>query len=71
MLMFATNITSHNELTNVLECRGKPINPSQMHGDTATLVDVNNEKDLGRLTWAVYNGVLLLGDPPIVEGKHE
>ena len=57
-------------LLHFTEWRGKPINPDKTCGDMSTMVDVNDEKGLKRLTWAVYDGVLLPSDPPQLQGRH-
>ena len=35
------------------------------------MVDVNDKKGLKQLTWAVYDGVLLPGDPLQLQGQHD
>ena len=47
-----------------MEWRGKPINPCNTFGDASTMVDVDDEKGLEWLAWAIYDGVLLPRDPP-------
>ena len=34
------------------------------------MVDVDDEKGLEWLTWAIYDGVLLPRDPPQLQGQH-
>ena len=50
------------------EQRGKPIDPCKTSGDASTLVDVDDKKGLQWLAWAVYDGMLLPGDPPELQG---
>ena len=54
-----------------MEWRGKPINPCKTCGDASTMVDVDDEKGLKQLTWAIYDGVFLPGDPPQLQGQHD
>ena len=49
---------------------GKPIDPCKTRGTVSTLLDVHGEKGLEQLTWAVYDGVLLTGDLPELQGQH-
>ena len=35
------------------------------------MVDVNDETGLEQLAWAIYDGVLLPGDPPQLQGEHD
>ena len=35
------------------------------------MVDVDDEKGLKHLTWAIYDGALLPGDPPELQGQHD
>ena len=53
------------------EWQGKPIDPHKTMGTVSTLVDVHDEKGLERLIWAVYDGVLLPGDLPELQGQHD
>ena len=50
------------------EQRGKPIDPSSTQGDVSTMVDVHDKKRLKQLVWAVYDGMLLPGDPLPLQG---
>ena len=52
------------------EWQGKPIDPHKTMGTVSSLVDVHDEKGLERLTWAVYDGVLLPGDLLELHGQH-
>ena len=49
---------------------GKPIDPHMTMGVTSTMMDVDDKAWLERLTWAMYNGVLLLGDVPPLSRQH-
>ena len=40
-------------------------------GDSYPLVDLTDVDDLEHLAWAVYNGVFIPGDPPILTGHHD
>ena len=37
----------------------------------STMVDVDDEKVLEQLAWAIDDGVLLPTDPPQLEGRHD
>ena len=54
-----------------MEQRGKPIDPHSTNGDLSTMVDVDDEKGLKQLAWAIYDGVLLPGDPLQLQGQHD
>ena len=41
-----------------------------MSGIASTLMDVNDERGIERLVWAVYDGVLLPGEMPELSGYH-
>ena len=58
-------------LLHSMEQRGKPINPHKTHGDVSTMVDVDDKKGLEWFAWAIYDGVLLLGDPQQLQGQHD
>ena len=49
---------------------GKPIDPCQISVEASTMMDVNDEPSLQRLMWVVYDGVLLLGDMPMLSRQH-
>ena len=53
-----------------MEWQGKPTDPHHTSGDASTLVDEDDEKGLNQLAWAVYDGLLLPGDPPKLQGWH-
>ena len=61
--MVAYEILSFASL-HCTEQRAKPIDPCNTRGDASTMVDVDDEKGLEQLAWAIYDGVLLPGDPP-------
>ena len=48
----------------------KPIHPHMMRGVVSTMMDVDDEARLERLACVVYNGVLLLGDMPLLSRQH-
>ena len=52
------------------EWRGRPINPHKTSGDASTMVDVNDEMGLKLLAWAIYDVVLLPGNPLQLLGEH-
>ena len=58
-------------LLHCMEQRGKPIDPHSTCGDAYTVVDVDDEKALKQLVWAIYDGVLLPGHPPQLWGQHD
>ena len=49
---------------------GKPIDPHQTSGSASTLMDVNDKLDIERLTWAVYDRVLLPSEMPELSSQH-
>ena len=53
------------------ECRGKPMPSSQTSGTASTMVDVNDELLLEQLAWVIYDGVLELGNLPLLKGQHD
>ena len=58
-------------LLHCTEQRGKPINPHKTCGDASTMVDVDDEKGLKWLAWAIYDSVLLPRDPLQLQGQHD
>ena len=54
-----------------MEQRGKPINPCKTCRNTSSMVDVDDQKGLERLTWAIYDGVLLPSSPLQLQGRHD
>lgn len=47
------------------------MDPCNTSGDAYTPVDVDDKKGLKQLAWAIYDGVLLPGDTPELEGQHD
>ena len=68
-------VVAYNILLFALLCcteqRGKSINPQKTCGDTSTMVDVEDKKGLKLLVMAIYDGVLLPGEPPQLQDRHD
>ena len=53
------------------EQRGKHIDSCKTRWTVYTWVDVHDEKGLEQLAWAIYDGVILPGDFPELQGEHD